>query len=163
MARSSTSKPLALFAAAFLLALSISARPVYAAGHGLEVTVAHASMSGSEIHPALVEIARNLRQLFEQRGIHFEFTSLRLKDEAVFKLAIGSSGRMQLPNGKWMTIQVSSLDQAKGMLRLVIAVEKLDFKATVGIAAGATAVLPGPDYQGGRLILVIKRPATAGG
>ncbi len=160
MARRSTSKHLALFAAACLVALSVGARQAHAAEHELKVAVAHASHSGNEIHPTLVDIAKSLRQLFEQRGINFEFKSLRLKDEAVFKIVLGSSGRMQLPNGKWMTIEAASLDASKGMLKLAIAVEKLDFKATVGIAAGATAVLPGPDYQDGRLILVITRLPT---
>ncbi len=118
--------------------------------HQLSVRVIHGASGPVHIDPALTSLAKDLKLL--------KFTAYRLKDEATFKLAAGSSGRMQLPGSEWMQVQVVGPTDDGKHLRLLLAVEKLEFKAQVAVATGATLILRGPDFQGGTLILAVSRP-----
>ena len=116
--------------------------------HKLIVQVVHASQTGTHVHPKLKKLSEQLRPL--------KFTSLKLRDEAVLKLPVGSAGRMQLPGGEWMTVLPTNLSDA-GKLRLVIEVKKLAFKTTVVVDAGATVVARGPAFEDGILVLSVTR------
>lgn len=134
--------------------LTLGAAPAAGAqsSHHISVKVILAQPKG-QVDPKLKELAKQLRAL--------KFDSYQLKDEAKFSLELGSSGRMQLPGGEWMTIQALELvDDPKdgtGLLRTIIEVEKLEFKATVQIGAGATVVVRGPGFGKGTLILAVTR------
>lgn len=132
----------------------ISSARAAATPYPLEVKVVHGSHKGDTVDPKLGELAKTLTK-------KLKFTSLKLLDQAQFKLIPGSAGRMQLPNREWMHVT------AKGMqgpnLRVEIAVEKLEFKATVLIPAGATVAVRGPDFNGGTLILAVSRPGPKPG
>jgi len=117
--------------------------------HELAVKVIHATRSGVAVDPKLKELAKELKAL--------KFSSFKLQDEAKFELELETSGRMQLPDRQWMTIQPTEILAEKGMLRIIIEVAKLEFKATVAIAKGATVVVPGPPFKGGRLLLAVTR------
>jgi hypothetical protein len=89
-----------------------------------------------------------------------KFSSLALADEAVFKVELGASGRMQLPGKEWMTVTAQSL-APDGKLRLAIEVAKLELRAVVAVDAGATVAVRGPEHQGATLILAVTRAATS--
>lgn len=148
---------LLLSAAAAILAMLLFAGPAHARQgrgpqHELTVKVIHATKSNAVVDPKLKELAKDLKELKE-----LKFTSYRLEDEAKFELELQTSGRMQLPDGEWLTIRPTEVLAAKGMLRIIIEVEKLEFKATVAIARGATVVVPGPPFKNGRLLLAVTR------
>lgn len=120
--------------------------------HALRLRVIHAHSADTEVDASLKSLVRDLKAL--------RFTGYRLKDEAVFKLALKSNGRLQLPTGDWMTVMVDTITQ-DGRLRITLAVKNLDFKVTANIAAKARVVIPGPTYEGGRLVLAVERATPA--
>ena len=143
----------ALSGAAALLALALVPRAAGAAAkHELSVQVIYASADASAVDPKLEKLAKQLAAL--------KFKSYRLKDQARFALEIGSSGRMQLPGGEWMELRALDVVADEQMLRVVLAVKKLDFEATVSIAPGATVVVRGPPFEAGTLILAVTRGKT---
>jgi len=118
----------------------------------LQLKVVHAHKRGHVVDPRLKELAKELSKL--------SFTSYELKDEAAFKLEIGSAFRLQLPSKAWMVIRARGLDP-DGKLRLDFEVEQIKFKTTAVIGRGATLAVGGPEYDGGALILALSWP-TAG-
>jgi len=121
----------------------------------LTTKIIHATKGAATIDPRLKDLAKELKPL--------EFTSYVLTDEADLTIELGSVGRMQLPGGEWMNVRAIGEVPGKGLLRVSIAVDKLEFKATVGIAEGATVVLRGPPFRDGTLVLALtrKRPDPA--
>ncbi len=115
----------------------------------LKIRVVHAHSASRVVDASLKDLVRDLKPL--------RFTSYRLKDEALFKLAVGSTARLQLPVGNWMTVTLSSRDK-RGRLGITIAVKELNFRAMVKVGNKARVVVPGPAFEGGRLILVLERP-----
>ena len=153
LARLSHSRPRRTVACASVLsfiACGLVFVPALAHGaeHKLQVRIIHASKRSDLVDPKLKDLARELKAL--------PFTSYSLKDEARFSLAIGSSGRMQMPGKEWLTIKVNGV-APDGKLRIEIAIQKLQFKAGLAIAAGATVALRGPKHEGGVLILAVTR------
>jgi hypothetical protein len=137
----------ALLLAASLLAVAASVR-AQPKTHELSVWVIHASKTVHQIDKKLLRLGKELEAL--------KYTRYVLKDEANFKLEAGSRGRMQLPSKDWMDVVVITLTDSD-MLRVSIAVEKLDFKATVAIAQDATVVVPGPKFADGVFLLAVTR------
>ena len=132
------------FAFASILCLS----GVGAGAVRLDVKVILAQPSGSFVDPKLKELVQEFSSL--------KFSSYSLKDEATFRLDMHSTGRMQLPNGKWMNIIPKEI-LPDGKLRLDLAVEELKFKTQVAIAQDATLAVGGPSFEDGSLILAIRR------
>lgn len=140
-----------------LIGAAVVGAPALAAPHPLQVKVVYAHSESAEIDPRLKELAKQLKD----PKLGLRFSAFALKDQAEFKLEPGASGRMQVPGGEWMHVELKELvkdGHPEPLLRLVISVKKLDFKTTVQIAQGATLVVRGPDYNKGTLILVITRP-----
>ncbi len=136
---------LVALAAALGLSVALRAEPKT---HELEILVVHGRTTGNQVDKRLKKLAKELEPL--------KFKSLKLADKATFKLALGSSGRMQLPGKEWMTVRALGLTP-DGKLRVEIEVKKLEFKATVAIAAGARVAVRGPAFEDGTLILAVKR------
>lgn len=132
--------------ALFLCAAEAAARP-----YDVKVRVIRASNAAQSIDPKLADLAKELSPL--------KFSALSLADEALFKIELGSSGRMQLPGKEWMTISAQSL-APDGKLRLSIEVDKLQLKAVVAVDAGATVAVRGPEDEGATLILAVTRAAA---
>ncbi len=122
-----------------------------AAPVALNIRVIHAHNKSKEIDPQLKDLAKDLAKL--------AFTGYALKDQATFNLDTGAAARMQLPDGEWMAVRAQEITKDGG-LRLELAVEKLKFKSTVTIAAGATLAVGGPPFDAGALILAITRPGS---
>lgn len=118
-----------------------SAQPV-----ALSIKIIDARSDGNSVDPRLKELARELATL--------KFTSYQLIDEATLKLEVGSSGRMQLPNGHWMVLKARELSK-DGKVRLDLEVKKLKFKTTVSVGPGATLAVGGPSVGEGSLILAV--------
>lgn len=135
------------FVASLALALIVP-RVAEAAPVKLNIKVIHAHNKGKKIDPKLKKLAKQFASL--------RFTAFELKDEASLNLEIGSSGSVQLPGEEWMKITTRSLEDNK--LRLEFVVEKLKFKTTAVIAAGATLAVGGPPFEDGSLILAVTRP-----
>lgn len=138
---------------ALLLALGLAcaATPAHAATtYALTVKIVQAQTTGHTIDPRLGKLAKELA------GLKKGFTSFVLADQATMALAVGATGRMQLPNGEWMRV-VAAAAEPGDKLRLELAVKKLEFRATAIIAPGATLAVAGPKVPHGRLILAISR------
>jgi hypothetical protein len=120
-----------------------------AAPQPLNIKVIQAHNNSKSIDPRLEKLVKEWK--------HLSFTAYELKDEAEFNLDIGSVGRMQIPNGEWMSIVAQEL-APDGKLKLELTVEKLKFKVVVSIAAGATLAVGGPAVNQGALILAVSRP-----
>ena len=114
----------------------------------LDVRVIHAQAAGSFVDPKIKDLMQEFANL--------KYSSFPLRDEATFRLELLSSGRIQLPNGKWMHILPKEI-LADGKLRLDLTVEELKFKTQVAIAENATLAVGGPPYQDGALILAVRR------
>ena len=65
------------------------------------------------------------------------FKSFVLRDEATLELALGATGRMQLPDGNWMTIHARELT-ADGKLRPCL-FSDLEFDVRDALRAGDEA------------------------
>ncbi|MBI3178110.1 MAG: hypothetical protein HYZ27_00525, partial [Deltaproteobacteria bacterium] len=126
--------------AALALALWIVPAAAAAAPVALNIRVIHAHNKSKEIDAKLKDLAKDLAKL--------AFTGYALKDQATFNLDAGAAGRMQLPDGEWMTVRAQELTK-DGSLRLDLSVDKLKFKSTVTIAAGATLAVGGPPFDSG--------------
>jgi hypothetical protein len=119
-----------------------------AAPSPLNIKVIKAHNRSKAVDPRLEKLVKEWR---------LSFTAYELADEAELNLDIGSVGRMQIPGGEWMSIVAKELTP-DGKLKLELTVEKLKFKATVLIAAGATLAVGGPSTNDGALILALTRP-----
>ncbi len=136
-------------AAAFAVLVSVP-QVADAAPVRLAVKIVYAHHEGNHIDPKLKKLAHELAAL--------KFSAYELADEATFNLELGSTGRMQLPSGKWMTVTPREIAQ-DGKLRVDLTIEKIQFKATVAIAKGGTLAVGGPPHAKGVLILAVTRPA----
>lgn len=113
----------------------------------LKITIIHARKGPANVDPKLKGLVKDFKGL--------PFSSYELKDEATFKLELGSSGRLQLPSKAWLSVVPRKL---KGeTLRLEIEIKDYKFKTTVAIQPGKTLAVGGPPYDGGALILAVTR------
>lgn len=120
----------------------------YAAPLPIKVRTIYAHKQSNHIDERVKDLVREFK---------LPFTAYELKDEVSFVLERGSSGRLQLPNGEWMSVTAKDLS-ADGKLRIDFAVDKLKFKTTAMIGAGATLAVGGPPFSEGTLILAVSRP-----
>ena len=131
-----------------MLGLTLWTSSVEAAEHVLKVQIIHATKSGTAVDAELRPLVRDFSRL--------EFSSFRVIDRALIKVAVGGNSKFQLPNGIWMDVVLKELD-LDGGLRLKISAQKLKFKSTIAIKPGGTVAVGGPVYKGGALIFTLRR------
>ncbi len=132
-------------AALCLVTIALLARPAAASEVPLGIKVIHATKGKNSVDAKLKGLVKDFKGL--------PFSSYALLDEATFKIEQGSTGRMQLPNKAWMTLQPQDLRDGK--LRLDLEIKDLKFKTTVVIPKGKTIAVGGPRYDGGAMILAV--------
>lgn len=119
----------------------------------LDIQVIHATRGAPHIDVGLEKLVQSFSSL--------DFTAYRLKDEMKIEVRLGSSTRVQLPNGMWMQVQAKASKQP-GMLQLGISADKPKFKTTVNVKKGATIAVGGPPFEQGSLIFSITRRKGGG-
>lgn len=145
--RTSVDRPLMRHLVVAFLVLLASPAVAEATEVPLTITIIHARKGPANIDPKLKGLVKDFKGL--------PFSSYELKDEATFKLELGSRGRLQLPSGAWLAVVPKNL---KGdTLRLAIAIKDYKFRTTVAIQPGKTLAVGGPPYEGGALILAVTR------
>jgi len=112
----------------------------------LDIRVIHATNDKAHVDSKIKDLVKEFSSL--------KFTAYTLLDEMTIPLAIGSSGRVQLPNGVWMRVVAKSFGPG-GALRLEIDSEKPRFKTAVMVTPGATIAVGGPPFRNGALIFAI--------
>jgi len=134
-----------------LLASLLAAPSVRAETFALKIQVVHAHNSRAHVDAQLRTLVQDFPKLAKK------FRAFELKDHGTFNLHAGATGRMQLPNGRWMNVVVEGLSKDK-KLRIRIEAKELKFTATAAVDPGATLAVGGPPYDKGSLILVLTRP-----
>jgi len=115
----------------------------------LNIKVVKANNKSKAVDPRLEKLVKEWK---------LSFTAYELADEAVLDLDIGSVGACS-SQGR-VDERPRQEMVADGKLKVELTIEKLKFKATVLIAAGATLAVGGPAINDGALILALTRPKS---
>jgi hypothetical protein len=145
-----------LFAAVLLIAvLAAFAPPVPAARASgenavtIDVGAILASNEGSSMDPALSGIRGKLR-------VMFNYTSYRMVARKARTLAVGETGKYDLPGRR--TMQVTVLPFHGNRVRLLMRLQEEGrnlLTTTLGLPRGGMVLVGGPPFRSGVLILVI--------
>jgi len=86
------------------------------------------------------------------------FRGFALRDEAIFNLELHSIGRLELPNGEWLLAQPLGVDHGD-RLRLALSIGAAGLRTELTLSSGTPAVVVGPSFEVGALVLALDRPA----